>query len=242
MGTNYPGSLDSWTNPSPDTMMDATSFEHDVAHSNAYDAIEAIEGELGTDPSGAHSTVKDRFDYVSRMPMSTFIWRSGDYISNQYTTSSSSVTLTMSITQTYYFPLWVPRSRTIDRASVAVESPGTSANIRLGLYSATSEMVPDSLITTFGTVSGASTGLKEATVSQAVTGGTLYYFALQADVQCGLRGLTNGAARSILARTGGVGGVCGFSQDQTYASGLPSTATLQWTQDAIVPIVYARAA
>lgn len=57
MSTNYPSTLDSYTNHTDniDTIM--------AAHvNNLQDAVEAIEGELGTDPAGASATVKARLD------------------------------------------------------------------------------------------------------------------------------------------------------------------------------------
>ena len=48
MASNYPGSLDSFNNPTGTTKTDATGFEHATQHANANDAIEAIEAELGT--------------------------------------------------------------------------------------------------------------------------------------------------------------------------------------------------
>lgn len=54
MAVNYPGSLDSFTNPSATDEMDDAGFEHDVLHSDAFDAIEALEAKLGigaSDPS-----------------------------------------------------------------------------------------------------------------------------------------------------------------------------------------------
>lgn len=64
MPTGYPGSIDSWSNPGPTTKQNASGLEHDVLHSNANDAIEAIEGELGTTPSGDYATVKARLDDI----------------------------------------------------------------------------------------------------------------------------------------------------------------------------------
>lgn len=55
MATNYPGSLDSLTNPAAGDAL--TSPSHAGQHANANDAIEAIETELGTNPSGTFSTV-----------------------------------------------------------------------------------------------------------------------------------------------------------------------------------------
>ena len=56
MASNYPGSLDSFNNPTGTTKTDATGFEHATQHANANDAIEAIEAELGTTPSGSYGS------------------------------------------------------------------------------------------------------------------------------------------------------------------------------------------
>lgn len=62
--SNYPGGLDAFTNPSStDRQSDSVGgLTHSQMHASAFDAIEAIEGELGVNPSGAASTVKDRLD------------------------------------------------------------------------------------------------------------------------------------------------------------------------------------
>lgn len=62
MTSAYPGSLDSFNNPTGTTKTDATGYEHATQHANANDAIEAIQAELGTTPSGSYATVKERLD------------------------------------------------------------------------------------------------------------------------------------------------------------------------------------
>ena len=62
MATNYPGAIDNYTNPSSSEPMNAPS--HAGQHANANDAVEAIETELGTDPSGSAATVKARLDGI----------------------------------------------------------------------------------------------------------------------------------------------------------------------------------
>lgn len=62
MATNYPLGLDTLTNPAPG---DSTvSPSHAGQHANANDAIEAIEAELGTSPSGVYTTVRERFEAI----------------------------------------------------------------------------------------------------------------------------------------------------------------------------------
>ncbi len=61
MATNYPSGLDSLSNPAGS---DALSTGHASQHTNANDAIEAIEGELGLNPRGGSATVKARIDAI----------------------------------------------------------------------------------------------------------------------------------------------------------------------------------
>lgn len=62
MPTNYPNSLDAFQNPNANDQLNSVVVPHNIQHTNANDAIEAIEAELGTNPSGSHTTVSDRFD------------------------------------------------------------------------------------------------------------------------------------------------------------------------------------
>lgn len=62
MATNYPGALDSFTNPSAGDALDSPS--HAGQHADANDAIEAVQTELGTDPAGGSATVKARFEAI----------------------------------------------------------------------------------------------------------------------------------------------------------------------------------
>jgi hypothetical protein len=52
--------LDVLTNPESTDTLDSPS--HAGQHTDANDAIQAIQGELGTDPAGASATVKARLD------------------------------------------------------------------------------------------------------------------------------------------------------------------------------------
>lgn len=66
MASSYPNALDSFINPQPhDRQGDEVGGRtHSEMHSDANDAIEAIEAELGTNPSGSHATVAARLDAV----------------------------------------------------------------------------------------------------------------------------------------------------------------------------------
>lgn len=64
MATQYPNSLDNFTNPTSTDTLNSPTAPHAEQHANANDAIEAIQAELGTAPSGAYSTVKSRIEAI----------------------------------------------------------------------------------------------------------------------------------------------------------------------------------
>jgi len=64
MATSYPSGIDNFTNPTSTDSLDSATVPHAEQHTNANDAIEAIEAELGTLPKGAKATVKARLDDV----------------------------------------------------------------------------------------------------------------------------------------------------------------------------------
>ena len=64
MATNYPGALDNLTNPTATDTLDSATVPHASQHADINDAVEAIEGELGTNPKGSKATVKARLDDV----------------------------------------------------------------------------------------------------------------------------------------------------------------------------------
>ena len=65
MGTSvYPGALDDFAEASPPYLADddTTGRDHPARHDDLEAAMEAVQGELGTDPAGGSATVKARLD------------------------------------------------------------------------------------------------------------------------------------------------------------------------------------
>lgn len=60
MSSSYPTAYDSFSNPSGSDLLSSSTVPHWGQHANANDAIEAIEAELGLNPSGGNSTVAER--------------------------------------------------------------------------------------------------------------------------------------------------------------------------------------
>ena len=76
----------------------------------------------------------------------------------------------------YFTPVWVPIAMTADRLAINVTSGIASGTTRLGIYSSDANGVPNALVVDAGTVATTSSGVKEATISQALTPG-LYWLA-----------------------------------------------------------------
>lgn len=62
MTTNYPAVIDSYTRPATGDPVDSGATKQSTVADNLYDAVEAIEGELGINPSGVSATVVSRLD------------------------------------------------------------------------------------------------------------------------------------------------------------------------------------
>ena len=60
MATQYPASLDNFTNPIATDRLDSLTVPHHQQHTNVNDAVEALQTVLGLNPAGSHLTVKDR--------------------------------------------------------------------------------------------------------------------------------------------------------------------------------------
>jgi hypothetical protein len=73
----------------------------------------------------------------------------------------------------YLVPIFISEDMTIDRIAVEVTTAAATSTVRLGLYSST-DNVPSALIADFGTVASDTTGVKEKTISQAVSKGLIW--------------------------------------------------------------------
>jgi len=57
MASNFPSSLDSFTNPSSTDAMDSVSVPHATQHSDLNDAVEALQAKVGADSSAVTSSL-----------------------------------------------------------------------------------------------------------------------------------------------------------------------------------------
>ena len=115
MSTNYPTGLDSFTAVTPGQRRDGSGSapQESALFTNIGDAVEAIQAELGLNPSGAQSTVLARLDLVD-----TNNWRLRDIIVTGTLTVAAGVIR-------YKFPVAV----TILGITLAVNTAPTGAAI-----------------------------------------------------------------------------------------------------------------
>ena len=110
-----------------------------------------------------------------------------------YSMAGGTNTNNLTASRIYYVPFFVRKKTTFTRIGIQVTtSLGTSA--ALGIYNS-SDGVPTSLLLDCGTVSIATTGEKEATISQSLNVG-FYYLALVADSAAFIYVVTTNAAVS----------------------------------------------
>ncbi len=79
----------------------------------------------------------------------------------------------------YAYPFLVPVTQSFDRIACVVTTFAAGATIRIGIYEDDGSVYPGDLVVDSGELSGASSGLKETTLSETVTPG-LYWLAIMA--------------------------------------------------------------
>ena len=165
-------------------------------------------------------------------------WITGRYydISNHVMASAAPANVNIFSNALVASPLWVPGTHSVDRIGVEVTS-AAGGNARLGIYASGSDGNPGSLVLDAGAVSTSTTGGKELTISQSLSGGTKYWLVYVLDATIGFRGWSSWGGspygQPTLAATDGVDGPAMY---YTYTYGaLPSTYSLASVTKLSVP-------
>lgn len=90
-----------------------------------------------------------------------------------------------------FVPIAIAEDMTIDRIGIEVTTAAATATIRLGLYEDNAG-APGDLIADFGTVSATTTGVKEITISQAVSKGRVFAAWVPTTNSLNVRRISNG--------------------------------------------------
>jgi len=118
--------------------------------------------------------------------------------------------------------LVLPCDYTFDRIGVYVHTISATHNMRLGIYEMNSSGQPGALVLDAGTVSVATTGLKEVTISQALTADKGYYLAWVTD-----------GTPSLASQLGDGGGEYSFFGSSDVTASAPESYTIAHTYGAL---------
>ena len=230
MATNYPTSIDAFTNPAGTATL--ASPDHAGQHTDINDAVEAIETELGTLPKGSKASVKARLDDVDTsvnllVPAVPYI--TGNFYS--YPSSGQFGTGTVTVNTTLYFPFYVTENKTFDRIAIVSGSTFSgSGTVRLGIYN-NSGFQPSTVLLDAGTVavSAADTGYT-ITISQALSVGW-YWLAFNSTVAAATNTFRNKFAMGFQPYNLGTlalqsNAYVGYNQSVNATSGFATAASL----------------
>ena len=200
MASSYPGALDTFTNPVGTDYQD--TVDHATQHTNANDAIAAVQTELGINPAGNYTDVVDRLnDY------DTIGWTAAQlgYLGWNYDVQYIQAGTALSANGTVYVAkCWTPVALSVTNLHVQVITAGatlTASQNLAALYDGSKNLV--------GTTGDQSTAWTSVgTKTMALTGGP---FAISANTFYYVAYFANGTTRPSFGRLGSnLGGMNGL--------------------------------
>jgi hypothetical protein len=125
MASNFPSSLDSFTNPSSSDAMDSVSVPHATQHSDLNDAVEALQAKVGADSSAVTSSHDYKIAQLEGRDTAGLVHISRTLIG----TAVSSVTVTGAFSSTYanYRIAISEGSSTVANAGLLMQVAGAGA-------------------------------------------------------------------------------------------------------------------
>jgi hypothetical protein len=150
-----------------------------------------------------------------------FQYQTGYYFGPPFTASSATTEFTED-DRIWLSPIHIPADFSADRAAFYVSSAAASKSARLGLYNIDATTGnPTTVAHDFGTVSVATTGVKEITISETISAGN-YYMAIQPEGDITIYSTAGGSGHFFsgcaTAADRDKGGI--FRYTATYAGGL----------------------
>ena len=143
---------------------------------------------------------------------------------NYYYPIGSQTTAPIPADLLYAWPIWFSSTETWTRIGIYVDTGVAATNARIGVYANGADNRPGALVLDAGTVSTATTGEKEITISQSLTANTVYWLAVVSDDASGMGSLQMmqaGGADDIDRRLGVTAAVAtgvGYSKGHVYAA------------------------
>lgn len=178
---------------------------------------------MATDHAAHHDAMAVKLNTLPPYPLPRISGWYYDGSVASYATATSSLAANTVI----YQPFLTGAALTVDRIMVEVTTAGAS-NVVLGIFNDTGACAPGTVLLDAGVVDPSTTGVKEATVSQALAAGTLYWLAahngaagvtLRGGVGTGMLGLGYPSSGVTVSRTY-------YSQALTYTGTLATAGSL----------------
>lgn len=136
----YPGTADTFANPTSTTLENDTGFEHDIVHSHANDAIAAVQSTLGLNPQGSSADVATRLGLLLTSATAASTYQTITGMSSYLTTASAAST---------YAPIANPTFTGVVTAPSFVATESISGALTKGAFG-------------YGTLSFSDTGLADS--------------------------------------------------------------------------------
>lgn len=200
MASTYPTTLDAFATTRANT--DVTDTTHPADHNNANDAINKIEAELGTDPSGTFSTVGGRLAARSTVRLTS----DSSGFTTQVLANLTGMSFSVAASSDYWFRFWIPVTLGTARGvGVGVTCPASPTNIfyeaRIKNVTATTETLGWGFASAAAIISAASA----TTNGIVVVEGSLANGANSGTLQVQLRQGSGATAVNVVAKKGAFG-------------------------------------
>lgn len=169
MTTNFPTSLDDFTNPTSGSSLASPS--HADQHADANDAIEALEAKVGVNSSAVTTSLDFRIRAVEAFLNFGFV--SGTYHTFGFGTQAFATQLTLNVAnRAHYIPMFIGTETTFDRIAISTGTNFSGSGVwRLGIYN-NANGAPTSLLLDAGTVSPtAASTVYPITINQTLSVG-----------------------------------------------------------------------
>lgn len=171
---------------------------------------------------------------------SPFVFVSGNYYDNALT-ATSTTTMTSVANRFEAYPFYCSQDVELSNFGVVVTSAVAGSNVKVGIYSAGSDGLPENLLFGSGDISTATTGYKAQDPGLSLEAGKTYWFAVRQSSNFTLRAIPLGSAKPLFSSTStGTNYVTGLRTTLTFANDWPSTSpfTTAHYVSTVTPILF----
>lgn len=171
---------------------------------------------------------------------SPFVFVSANYYDNALT-AASTTTMTSVADRFEAYPFYCPEDVELSNFGVVVSSAVAGSNVKVGIYSAGPDGLPENLLFGGTNISAATPGYKAQDPGLSLEAGKTYWFAVRQSSNFTLRAIPLGSAKPLFSSTStGTNYVTGLRTTLTFADDWPSTTpfTTAHYVSTVTPILF----